>query len=749
MRLRPAQEAVLTYTGGRMAVSAVPGSGKTFTLSLLAARLIAEGRIDVAANRQVLIVTYLNASAETFKMRLREQLQALGLPPLGFDARTLHSLSLEIVRLMQGETAAMPVVVDEAQGRYFLARAIDLWRDAFPVVWRAFLPDDTPAARVQFREMVEKTARDFIRAAKNERHRPHQILRRLAEQPAPEQYPFTRMLTEIYERYQLILNRQGALDYDDQVWQAVDYIEQRPDLAEELRQRWPYILEDEAQDSVPLQELLIDQLVGPEGNLVRVGDPNQAITSTFTAAHPRFFNAFLRRPAVQVRPLPNSGRNAPLIYSLANRLVEWVSHRHPVPEVRANTFLLQLIRPTPPGDAQPNPSDAEAHVIIRDYRHNLNDEIPDTIRLAHAYTRKYPTRTVAILTPTNHLGYSIAERLDAQELPYDSLLRGGPHERQIAAALHAVLALLAEPLNRSAYKDAFETLRAIDHPAVRGPLPDLDRLRAILLSINQPEALLYPARPDDLYAALPRGVARPEDIEVLQRFAAFVRAAFALRELPIDALALALGDELFAHSERHEGDLAIAYQIATVLRGWQDLEPERRLPDLVAQLADVAEGRRSLNTGMRSEDGFEPEPGRITLATQHGAKGMEWDAVFLPGMDNSWIPNGLDDYFQGVYELVGGDPTALATAELRQIMQGDAAVYPGRTPTEAAHIDVMSERLRLLYVGITRARRFLQISRSQVRMVGGREVATQPSAALEQLAAFRDKYGAARPSENS
>ena len=72
-QLRPAQAKVLEYDGGKMAVSAVPGSGKTFTLSLLATQLISAGRVDVNAGQQVLVVTSLNASVETFKARIRQR----------------------------------------------------------------------------------------------------------------------------------------------------------------------------------------------------------------------------------------------------------------------------------------------------------------------------------------------------------------------------------------------------------------------------------------------------------------------------------------------------------------------------------------------------------------------------------------------------------------------------------------------------------------------------------------------------
>ncbi|HFC11581.1 MAG TPA: ATP-dependent helicase, partial [Anaerolineae bacterium] len=673
---------------------------------------IAAGKIDVRAGQQVLIVTYLNASAENFKTRLRDKLVAQGLQPVGYDARTLHSMALEIVKLTHGDMLSMPAVLDDGQASNFLSRAIDLWKEVNPEVWQGFLPDKSPQMGVRWRGIVERTTRTFIRRAKNARYKPDAILSKIGGSDSAEQFAYTRMFAEIYQSYQNILRRQAALDYDDQIWEAVDALEQHPSLADHLRQRWPYILEDEAQDSVPLQEALLKLLGGDTPNLVRVGDPNQAITTTFTAADPRFFNNFWRDPAVTARPLPNSGRNAPIIFELANQLVAWVCDEHPVPEVRASAFLRQRIEPTPAGDAQPNPPDSTANVVIKQYAHRQDAEIPATVKLANHYIKKFPQRTCAILVPTNYLGHNVIEILDEMGIQqYDSLLRGGLRERQIASALHALLALLAEPLRKKHLEDAFFALREIEHPAATLELDDLDRFRALLRSVHRVEMLLYPVEDNDVIRALPQGVATGEDIDQLMIFTAFLRRIFAIRSLPIDALAMSLGDELFVTgSDFREGDLAIAYQLAQVLRSWQDLEPEKRLPDLVEELGQVATGRRRLNLGVGNDEGFEPRAGRITLTTQHSAKGLEFDAVFMIGVDNYWIPSNLEAYFQGVFDFMGGDPTAQASAELLYLMENDAGIYPERTPTEAAHIEIISERLRLLYVGITRAKRFLQIS---------------------------------------
>ncbi|MGW8319886.1 MAG: hypothetical protein ACWGPS_11615, partial [Candidatus Promineifilaceae bacterium] len=108
----------------------------------------------------------------------------------------------------------------------------------------------------------------------------------------------------------------------------------------------------------------------------------------------------------------------------------------------------------------------------------------------------------------------------------------------------------------------------------------------------------------------------------------------------------------------------------------------------------------------------------------------EWDAVFLVGIDGFWVPGTLDAPFLGVREYLGGDPSAEAAAQLRYLMEGDAGLFPGRTATESAHIEVIGERLRLLYVGITRARRFLQLSRSRATRRYDKEYDAAPATVM-------------------
>jgi DNA helicase-2/ATP-dependent DNA helicase PcrA len=147
-------------------------------------------------------------------------------------------------------------------------------------------------------------------------------------------------------------------------------------------------------------------------------------------------------------------------------------------------------------------------------------------------------------------------------------------------------------------------------------------------------------------------------------------------------------------------------------------------------LANVAAGRSPLPFAGPADYGYEPEAGRITLTTQHSAKGLEWDAVFLVGVDGRWIPGSLEAPFIGVHDFLGGDPTAEAAAQLNHLMQGESGLFDGRTATESTHIEVISERLRLLYVGITRARRYLHLSRSRATRRYNKEQDSEPATVM-------------------
>ncbi len=732
---RPAQAQVLSYEGGYMAVSAVPGSGKTVTLAALAADVLARGLPEESA---VLVVTYMNSAVDNLAHQIARRMEESGVRQGRYEVRTLHSLAREIVLEQPGLAGVVPTfpVLDERIAQALLERAVDVWLAGHPGFWEAFLDEDSADARHFWRQRIVEMALATIEVAKNRRWRPQAILGRLDRHGAAP-VDLLGMAVEIYALYQAHVEASGGLDFDDLVWRAVDLLEAHPDFLARLRRRWPYILEDEAQDSVPLQEELLALLAGPHGNWVRVGDPNQAITSTFTAAHPRYFRAFMERPEVRTVTMPQTGRCAPRIMALANHLVEWTCARHPLPEVRERAFRLQRMEPAPPGDAQPNPPDEASNVAVHSagYARREQEELPRVAGLLERYSERFPERTLAVLVPTNEVGYRMAALLASRGLPYDELLESSSQARGVAGVLAALLAFAADPLSREALARSFEAL--VEHewlPLAR----ERARLSRLLRSCRASERLLYPAVGEDPLEALPAGRAARADLEALAPFLNLLRRALAAAALPVDQFVLVLAGELFARP----GDLATAQQIAAHLRHLAEADPSLRLPDLAEELGRIAQGRRRF-VGLSEDDlGFVPKPGRITVATQHRAKGLEWDFVCLVGIDRFWVPYDLQQSFLGSYAEVGGNPTATVQAQLRAAMGDPGAAADTTEATRQANLETIAERLRLLYVGITRARRHLQLSWSRSVEVYGRDRPQEPTPVLRELGEYLKKLSA-------
>ncbi len=294
---RPAQSQILAYTGGKMGISAVPGSGKTHTLSALAAQLIRSGAIG--DEQEVLIVTLVNSAVDNFASRIKD---FLALPmPFGYRVRTLHGLAHDIVREKPAAVGLEDrfAILDEREADFIRKEAAAAWLQAHPYDLNDFLDPELDESkrdwvhRQQLPELVNGIALAFIRSAKDNRLTPEKLQSLLAAAPAP--LPLAEMGAAIYTDYQRALAYRGAVDFDDLIRLAIDLLENDAEFLERLRYRWPYILEDEAQDSSKLQEQILRLLAGPAGNWVRVGDPNQAIFETFTTASPKHLLDFIHK----------------------------------------------------------------------------------------------------------------------------------------------------------------------------------------------------------------------------------------------------------------------------------------------------------------------------------------------------------------------------------------------------------------------------------------------------------------------
>ena len=724
-RLRPDQEHVAAYRKGYMAVPAVPGAGKTTVLAYLAADLIAQGLPEPG---RVLIVTYTNSAVGNFRSRIGEFLEARGFSRhQGYEVRTIHSLALGIVRERPEDIGWSDsfTIADEASLSALLGGLTRAWISRNRSLWEEMLRSDLRGsfrslAEKQWAEKTEGIMRNLIQAFKSRRLSPQTALgltRHLPETSA------LRWAAEIFVEYQRELAIQGAVDFGDLMLGAHQLLSQDGELLARLQRRWTYICEDEAQDSYRLQEHVLRLLAGPAGNLVRVGDANQAIMGTFTAAEPELFRGFCREDGVDLRPLTMAGRSSQDIIDLANGLVAWSREAHPQVLCR-DALEDQRIEPVPLEFGSPNPRPHGYKVLARtcdDYQ----AEMDDVARYAAGMLTRYPEKTVAILLPTNFMVKDMTERLQHNGVPVRPLGAGTVPERlQTVRDLMSVLAFLAVP------HEPERLLAALGH--LMGLKTPDDAPFAEFLRGARPEELFYPLDGSvpfgELYAACPqcRGDIALQD--ALERLAHWLPQAI----LPPDELVVLLAADLGLDHE----ELSVAHHLAVRMRQLLQENPAFGLHEAVHDLSGEEQALGRFSDTVYDRKGFKPEPGLVYNATCHSAKGLEWDTVFVASMTRTEYPAVLSDKVRSEHWFLPDstiNPEALALAELAAVL----GEHPEVDPVTQAKLAILGERLRLLYVAITRAKENLMLSCHRRDRFGK---PGHPALAYQRLQAFMEHH---------
>jgi DNA helicase-2/ATP-dependent DNA helicase PcrA len=713
---RPRQLELVEYYlahGGRLGISAVPGSGKTHTLSYLAARLVVE---RLAEDQEVLIVTLVNSAVDNFRVRVAGFIEDMDLlPGMGYRVRTLHGLAHDIVRQRPGLAGLADdfVIVDEGEAARGLEEITTAWLRDHPD-FDAYLALDQLGEKglrsVQRRywpELALNIARSAIKRAKDWQLTPEQLIVRLTNGATP--LPLAAMVAAIYADYQRYLAARGGVDFDDLIRLAYHILELDDEFLARLRHQWPYVLEDEAQDSSWSQERMLRLLTDhPGGNWVRVGDPNQSIYHTFTNASPKYLRAFIREAGVTRRDLPESGRSQPAIIRLANRLIEWTQAEHPVTGLRT-ALEPPLIEPTPPGDPQPNPPDDPPAVQLIERAYAPADELAAIAQSVKAWLAgpRGAEDTVAVLVTTNRRGAEMGALLRQAGVPTTELLDTPPATRSAAGVLGNVLRHLSQPASSRQLATLFHVWQRADwdHPEERS------RLRtgkAWLERLRRPEVFLWPLDGDDGWDQAPPDVRDDAAlIAVLASFRVLVQRWQQAAALPVDQLILTVTQDLFTEAT----DLALAHKLAVELRHLQLLNPDWRLPELSDELGVIARNERRF-MGF-AEAAYQARPGEVTVATVHRAKGLEWDRVYLTAVNTYDYPSDQPEDTYIAERWFVRDRLNLEAEVLEQLraLHDDApGAYVEGVATLTARRDYAAERLRLLYVGITRARKELIVT---------------------------------------
>jgi len=732
---RPAQSQILAYTGGKLGISAVPGSGKTFTLSALAAQLIRSGRIG--DEQEVLVVTLVNSAVDNFAARIKA---SLALPmPFGYRIRTLHGLAHDIVREKPAAVGLEDrfAILDEREADFIRKEAAASWLHANPNNLNDFLDpdlDDNKADwvhRQQLPELVTSIALAFIRSAKDNRLTPEKLRDLLASAPAP--LPLAEMGLTIYTDYQRALAYRGAVDFDDLIRLAIDLLENDAEFLERLRYRWPYILEDEAQDSSKLQEQILRLLAGPQGNWVRVGDPNQAIFETFTTASPEHLIDFIHTEADQYRELPDSGRCQPAILDLANQLIKWVNDAHPTVEARG-ALTVPYIHPALPGDPQPNPPDDPEALKLIGRKYTPEEEVEAVVKSIDRWLPEHPDATLAVLVPRNQRGVDVIDALKRRNIDFVELLGSTSSTRQAAGRLGDVVSALADPQSSARLANAYLAWRRDSEETAND---DFQRQVAHWLGkCAEVETFVSPRTDQDWLASLASskgaGTEVGDDVMTeLEEFQGILRRWQATTLLPIDQMILTLGQDLFSAPN----DLALAHKLALVLHQASRDHADWRLPELNGELSLIARNERRFLGFSEDDAGFDPSQhaGKVVVTTMHKAKGLEWDRVYLLSVNNYDFPSlqSNDRYISEkwfVREELNLEAETLAQLHAA-ITNNEYAWYEPGHATRKARLDYVRERLRLLYVGITRAKKDLIITWNTGRT--GEQTQALPFSALQ------------------
>jgi DNA helicase-2/ATP-dependent DNA helicase PcrA len=708
---RASQKEILSYTGGYMGISAVPGSGKTHTLSALAAGIITSGVLR--EDQEVLVVTLVNSAVTNFSRRVELFLKNAGtLPGFQYRVRTLHGLANDIVRERPALCGLSNefTILDEQETSQIIRQSAVGWLQTHAVEMENYLsPTLTAGALNKARQqdlpnLAKDMATAFIRTVKDRRLTDVEVAE-IGERARAAGMTALMVCAGIYADYERALHYRNALDFDDLIRYALTALLSDQSLLDRLRQRWPFILEDEAQDSSLLQQEILRLLAGEPGNWVRVGDPNQAIYATFTTANPAYLRNFIRMEGVTARDLPESGRSTASIIDLANHLVTWTREMHP--NVNAREALEPpLIHPVPAGDANPNPDDKKTIIRLLDRKLSPDEELDKIIDSIAAWLPQNQQKTVAVLSSLNAHLEKLAEKLKARKLPVVELLRSTSSSRQAARRVSAWLNFLADPRNFTKMAAAFLAWRNVEddssQSAARAAVTLLRKLARV-------EEYLYPQGVD--WLAQQALASQPEMELLLVNFRAEATTLLKLVDLAVDELTITLSTKLFTDP----ADLAVGFKLAGILRTAAQLYPEWRLSEFAIEAESFTKGGRKFSGFSEDDTGFDPaqHKGKVVLATIHKAKGLEWDRVYLSSMNNYDYPSGADsdEYIGEKYYLRNQlNLQAEVLHQLQLVLDGRADEYFEGAAGMADRQDYIRERLRVLYVGITRAKEELLMS---------------------------------------
>ena len=626
------QREAVFCTEGPLLMLAGAGSGKTRSLTHRIAYLIEEKGV---APWNILAITFTNKAAQ----EMRERVDAL----VGYGSEdiwisTFHATCSRILR-----------------------RHIDLlgYDRNFTIYdasdQKSLMKEVLKEMKIDTKQFPERSVMSEISSAKNEYKSPLDYRNEYGSNFRNQR------IADIYEHYQKRLKENNALDFDDLLVKMVDLFQTNPDVLEHYQDRFQYIMVDEYQDTNTVQFLLVSLLAKKYRNLCVVGDDDQSIYKFRGANIYNILNFEKVFPDAQVIRLEQNYRSTQNILNAANGVIANNKGRK---EKKLWTE---------------NQKGELVHFKQYDTEYDEADGVVSRINFLAMRGVQY--KDMAILYRTNAQSRIFEEKLKQKNIPY-AIVRG------------------ISFYDRKEIKDLMSYLKVVD-----SGMDDLSVKRII----NVPK----------------RGIGQTT-INRLQEFAilnqmSFLDAVFNSDEIPEVARALAklhkfadMIEEFREYASEHEISELLEH-ILDVTQYRAELEAEgtdesiSRLEDIEELFNDIAyyeeeeenpnlrdflaeKDMYTLNAGI---DNLEDENNKVLLMTLHNAKGLEFNNVFLGGMEEGVFP--------GFGAMMSGDESEI------------------------------EEERRLCYVGITRAKERLFLSAAKRRMLRGQTQYNRRSRFIDEI----------------
>lgn len=633
---RDDQKPVLDYKKGSMAISAVPGAGKTTILLALIIKLIERGVIPT----NIFVLTYMDSAARNFRERIKNMCPNTTLLP---NISTIHGLALKIIK----ENSNFE--------RLNLSADFDIC-------------DDTQRMRI-----IKGITGKFTKTEADEFDRAISVLKlQEGDISKPSSDKKIEKFKTFFKEYQAQLREANLIDYDDILIMSVKLLENNPDILEYYQNICEYIIEDEAQDSSGVQQRLIGLLSGKHKNLIRCGDINQAITTTFSNADVEGFRRFIAEADTTVE-MNHSQRCTQDVMTLANNLVNFGN------EILPKAFFTSYMQ----GVTGKNPVSENA-IFSRVFENAFAERNFVLKEIKNILTRN-KNATIGILLRNNYQVASWAGFINDAGLK--SITRSESlGQKGVFNTIFSILKFIQNPFDNEVLVSTYETLADLGFYKQR-----------LQLEIRASEKPFIEKDGDDIESA------------ALAQFLWDMQYWLNSSTLPLEELVIRIG--LFYYTSDIEK--SNVYLIAILVKR---LNASGKFDLTLQRLEELA--KKPTLSGFKffsEEEDKDAMRGKVQIMTLHKSKGDEFEYVFLPEMAEKNL--SID---------VSKAKIKASTIFMEEVRAFNPS-YKSKSELELREFN-SEESLRLLYVAITRAQLKLYITTSaKAKGWGNKETEQEPS----------------------